>query len=165
MNFVSILLVLLILLILFTLLVVVSSRLLFAAISLAATSILVTILMFMMDSPLAAVFELSICAGLITVIIMTTINFVKPLTHEDLLKTRKRRFKRYIGLPIILVLIGLTVPIMIKPITLKLPEIIKETNVLNVLWNFRQTDLLGQAILILIGVFGILVLFREGQKK
>jgi NADH-quinone oxidoreductase subunit J len=119
----------------------------------------------MMDSPLAAVFELSICAGLITVIIMTTINFVKPLTHEDLLKTRKRRFKRYIGLPIILVLIGLTVPIMIKPITLKLPEIIKETNVLNVLWNFRQTDLLGQAILILIGVFGILVLFREGQKK
>ncbi len=165
MNFISILLVLLILLILLTLMAVVSSKLLFAAISLAATSILVSILMFMLDSPLAAVFELSICAGLITVIIMTTINFVKPLTHKDLLKTRKRRFKKYVGLPIILAIIGLLASITIKPIALKLPKIIQETNVLNVLWDFRQTDLLGQSILFLIGVFGILVLFREGQNK
>jgi len=164
-NLISILLVLLILLMISALLVVVSSRLLIAAISLAATSIIVTILMFLMDSPLAAVFELSICAGLITVIIMTTINFVKPLTQEDILKTRKRRFKRYIALPIILVLIGLLISIVIKPISLKMPEIIKEVNVLNVLWNFRQADLLGQAILLLTGVFGILVLFREEQKK
>ena len=165
MNFISILLILLVLLMLFTLMVVISSRLLFAAISLAATSILVTILMFMLDSPLAAVFELSICAGLITVVIMTTINFVKPLTQKDLLKTRKRRFKKYVGLPIVLAIIGLLASITIKPIALKLPKIIQETNVLNVLWDFRQTDLLGQSILLLIGVFGILVLFREGQNK
>jgi len=164
-NFISILLILLVLLMLFTLMVVISSRLLFAAISLAATSILVTILMFMLDSPLAAVFELSICAGLITVVIMTTINFVKPLTQKDLLKTRKRRFKKYVGLPIVLAIIGLLASITIKPIALKLPKIIQETNVLNVLWDFRQTDLLGQSILLLIGVFGILVLFREGQNK
>ncbi len=165
MNLISILLVLLIILILSTFMVVVSSRLLLAAISLAATSIIVSILMFMLDSSLAAVFELSICAGLTTVIVMTTINFVKPLTQEDLLKTRKRRFKKYVGLPIILAIIGLLASITIKPITLKLPKIIQETNVLNVLWDFRQTDLLGQAILLLIGVFGILVLFREGQNK
>ena len=119
----------------------------------------------MLDSPLAAVFELSICAGLITVVIMTTINFVKPLTQKDLLKTRKRRFKKYVGLPIVLAIIGLLASITIKPIALKLPKIIQETNVLNVLWDFRQTDLLGQSILLLIGVFGILVLFREGQNK
>lgn len=165
MNFFAIILTLLILLILVTLMVVVTSRLLIAAISLAATSIIVTVLMFMLNSPLAAVFELSICAGLITVIIMTTISFVKPLSQEELIKTRRRRFKRYIALPVLLGLTGFFVPVVIKPVLLKLPEVMKETNVVNVLWNFRQTDLLGQAIVLLIGVFGILVLFREEQKK
>lgn len=161
----NLILILLIILIVVALMVVFSSRLLMAAISLALTSIMITILMFKLNSPLAAVFELSICAGLITVIFITTISFVKPSTQEELIESRKIRLKKYIYLPVLVALVGYLVSVVIKPISLKLPEIIQETNVRNVLWDLRQVDLLGQAIVLLIGVFGIVVLFKEGQKK
>ncbi len=160
----SLILILLIILIVAALMVVFSSRLLIGAISLALTSIMITILMFKLNSPLAAVFELSICAGLITVIFITTISFVKPSTEEELIESRKRRLKKYIYLPVLVALVGYLVSVVIKPLSLKLPEIIQETNVRNVLWNLRQVDLLGQAIVLLIGVFGIVVLFKEGRK-
>ncbi len=161
----SLILVLLIILIVTALMVVFSSKLLIGAISLALTSIMITILMFKLNSPIAAVFELSICAGLITVIFITTISFVKSSTQEELIESRKRRLKKYIYLPILVALAGYLVSVVIKPLSLKLPEIIQETNVGNVLWDLRQVDLLGQAIVLLIGVFGIVVLFKEGQKK
>ena len=161
----SLILILLIILIVSALMVVFSSKLLIGAISLALTSIMITILMFKLNSPIAAVFELSICAGLITVIFITTISFVKPSTDEELIESRKRRLKKYIYLPILVALAGYMVSVVIKPISLKLPEIIQETNVRTVLWDLRQVDLLGQAIVLLIGVFGIVVLFKEGRKK
>ena len=161
----SLILILLIILIVTALMVVFSSKLLIGAISLALTSIMITILMFKLNSPIAAVFELSICAGLITVIFITTISFVKPETQEELMESRTRRLKKYIYLPILVALAGYLVSVVIRPLSLKLPEIIQETNVRNVLWDLRQVDLLGQAIVLLIGVFGIVVLFKEGQKK
>jgi len=160
----NLILALLIILIIAALMVVFSSRLLLAAISLAVTSIMVTLLMFKLNSPIAAVFELSICAGLITVIFITTISFVKPVEQEDLVETRKKRIKKYVALPVILVIVGVVTKFVIKPMTLSLPAVIQETNVANVLWNLRQVDLLGQAIILLVGVFGIVVLFKEGQK-
>jgi NADH-quinone oxidoreductase subunit J len=160
----NLILALLIILIIAALMVVFSSRLLLAAISLAVTSIVVTLLMFKLNSPIAAVFELSICAGLITVIFITTISFVKPVAEENLIENRKRRIKKYVALPIILIIVGLVTKFLIKPLTLSLPAVMQETNVANVLWNLRQVDLLGQAIILLVGVFGIVVLFKEGQK-
>ena len=161
----NLILAMLIILIIAALMVVFSSRLLLAAISLAATSIMLTLLMFKLNSPIAAVFELSICAGLITVIFITTISFVKPVAQEDLIETRNKRIKKYAALPIILIIVGVVTSYVIKPLVLALPAIVQEKNVANVLWNLRQVDLLGQAIILLVGVFGIVVLFKEGQKK
>ncbi len=160
----NLILALLIILIIAALMVVFSSRLLLAAISLALTSIVVTLLMFKLNSPIAAVFELSICAGLITVIFITTISFVKPVEEENIVENRKRRIKKYVALPIILVVVGIVTKFVIKPLSLSLPAVMQDTNVANVLWNLRQVDLLGQAIILLVGVFGIVVLFKEGQK-
>jgi len=161
----NLILALLIILIIAALMVVFSSRLLLAAISLAVTSIMMTLLMFKLNSPIAAVFELSICAGLITVIFITTISFVKPVAQEDLIETRNKRIKKYVALPIILIIVGVVTSFVIKPMVLMLPAVVQEKNVANVLWNLRQVDLLGQAIILLVGVFGIVVLFKEGQKK
>jgi NADH-quinone oxidoreductase subunit J len=154
-----------IILIISALMVVFSTRLLTAAISLAATSIMVTLIMFKLNAPVAAVFELSICAGLITVIFITTISFVKPIASDSILERRKRRIKKYIALPVILIIVGIVTSLVIKPISLSLPATVQEANVTNVLWNLRQVDLLGQAIILLVGVFGIVVLFKEGQEK
>ncbi len=156
---------LLVILIIAVLMVIFSTRLLMSAISLAVTSIIVTLLMFRLNSPLAAVFELSICAGLITVIFITTISFVKPVAEEELLITWKRRLKKYIALPVILIVVGLVISFLLKPMVLALPPVLQETNVAYTLWNIRQVDIIGQAIILLVGVFGIVVLFREGQNK
>lgn len=161
----NLILAMLVILIVAALMVVFSSRLLMGAISLAVTSIMVTLLMFKLNSPFAAVFELSICAGLITVIFITTISFVKPVAEEDLLEIRKRRIKKYMALPVILIIAGVVMSFVIKPMILALPATGQETNFANVLWNLRQVDILGQAIILLVGVFGIVVLFKEGQKK
>jgi len=50
---------------------------LFAAISLAALSAVLAMIFYHLDSPYAAVIELSVCAGLITALFVTTISLTK----------------------------------------------------------------------------------------
>jgi NADH-quinone oxidoreductase subunit J len=132
-----------------------------AAIALAVTSIILTIIMFRLGSPLAAVFELSVCAGLITVIFMSTISLTKPLTaqqEEDKLHGRGRHFA---VLPVMVIAAAAVLAFIGVPMDLNLPQAGAAENVRNVLWKERQLDLVGQIVVILAGFFGVLVLFRE----
>jgi len=45
-----------------------------------------------------------------------------------------------------------------------LPQAV-ELNVQEVLWNSRSLDLFGQIVIVLAGVFGTVILFRENNKK
>ena len=74
---------------------VMGRSLLKATIGLAVTSALISIIIFRLNSPLAAVFELSVCTGLITAVFVSTISMTKPLTHKEILQASKDRFKRY----------------------------------------------------------------------
>ena len=53
------------------------NNLLFAAISLAALSAVLAIMFYQFDSPYAAVFELSVCAGLITALFVSAISLTR----------------------------------------------------------------------------------------
>jgi len=53
------------------------SNLLFAVISLAALSAILTIVFYRFNSPYAAIFELSVCAGLITALFVSAISLTK----------------------------------------------------------------------------------------
>jgi len=53
------------------------SNLLFAVISLAALSAIFTIVFYRFNSPYAAIFELSVCAGLITALFVSAISLTK----------------------------------------------------------------------------------------
>ena len=53
------------------------NNLLFAAISLAALSAILAIMFYQLDSPYAAVFELSVCAGLITALFVSAISLTR----------------------------------------------------------------------------------------
>ena len=141
---------------------VVGRSLLKATIGLAATSALIAIIIFRLNSPLAAVFELSVCAGLITAIFVSTISLTKPLTHKEILKASKDRIKRYWSLPVILVLVGIgLILIKIKQdiVMVNPPE--HAMDVRTILWNFRRLDLLGQVIILLAGALGVVILFEE----
>lgn len=52
-------------------------ELLFAAISLAALSAALAVMFYRLDSPYAAVIELSVCAGLVTALFVTTISLTR----------------------------------------------------------------------------------------
>ena len=144
---------------------VMARSLLRSAIALALTSVLVSVLMFKMNAVLAAVFELSVCAGLISVLFISTISLTQPLTRDEVVKHMKERFKRFRYLPLIIVIVGIVLSLFtVKPkVTLPLPEL--ETNVRRVLWDIRRLDMVGQVIILLAGVFGVVILFKERGEK
>lgn len=155
---------------LFTLLVasfwtVMTRSLLRSAIGLALTSVILTIIMFRLNSPLAAVFELSVCAGLISVLFVSTISLTHPLTMQEVMQHMRERMARFWLLPVILIILGITFSIMdIKPV-IELPaaETVKDVRI--VLWDLRRMDVIGQVIILLTGVFGVVILFKERVKK
>jgi NADH-quinone oxidoreductase subunit J len=144
---------------------VMTRSLLKSTIGLAATSAVITIIMFRLNSPLAAVFELSVCTGLITAVFVSTISLVKPLTHKEIVKLSKDRVKRFWFLPVIMIVVGVALIYLKLPADFKMPVKLEQSDVRNVLWNSRQLDIFGQIVVLLAGVFGIVLLFKEVRKR
>jgi NADH-quinone oxidoreductase subunit J len=133
-----------------------------AAVGLALVSVTLTLLMFAMDAPLAAVFELSVCAGLITVVFVSTIALTRPLNFVEaqaLEAVRNRRFR-----PAILVVGAVGALLWASGAALQVVPVSTSAmtqTVREVLWSLRRMDLLGQIIMIFVGVFGVVVLFKK----
>ena len=144
---------------------VMTRSLLKAALGLAVTSAIIAIVLFRLDSPLAGVFELSVCAGLITAVFISAISLMKPLTHKETIALSKARIKRYWFLPVIIAVVACIFSKSAIPTGIRvLPQAV-ELNVQEVLWNSRSLDLFGQIVIVLAGVFGTVILFRENNKK
>ncbi len=144
---------------------VMTRSLLRSAIALAFTSAIVAVLIFKLNAPIAAVFELSVCAGLITVLFISTISLTHPLTREEVLQHMKERFKRFRYLPFIVVAVGIALSFIAVKLNLQLPAPETEEDVRIVLWNLRGLEVVGQIIILLSGVFGVIILFKESDKK
>lgn len=157
--------VLLILMTLTALWTVMGRSLLKATIGLAVTSAVITVLMFRLDSPLAAVFELSVCAGLMTVIFVSTISLTKPLTHKEITELSRDRLRRFWYLPVILAITGAAMLFFKTKNELVITTVSGvQATVQDVLWNLRQLDLFGQILIIVIGALGVVILFEERQR-
>jgi NADH-quinone oxidoreductase subunit J len=143
---------------------VMTTRLLRSVIGLAVTSVILTIIMFKLDSPLAAVFELSVCAGLISAIFISVIGLTQRMTEDQMVVRRKERLSKFWLLPVILVLVGVALYQLRIPFDFHLQAAPSELDVRNIIWNMRHLDLLGQIVILLAGAFGVVVLFKEGEK-
>lgn len=135
-----------------------------AAVALLITSALLTVFIYRLNCPIAAVFELSVCAGLIPVLFISSISLSQPLTKEKIIEHSKSRMSRFWYLPFILVLAGIAMSLISVKIAFKLPppEFVNDVRV--VLWSHRHIDILGQIIILLCGAFGVLILFKERKK-
>jgi NADH:ubiquinone oxidoreductase subunit 6 (subunit J) len=136
--------------------------LLLAAIGLAGVSAILAVILYHLGGPLAAVFELSVCAGLITVVFIATVSLTRAEDCEDARYERTKLLKRFVWLPVVLGIVGwalaaskIRVDQIAPPLT-GAPE-----DVRHVLWSLRRYDLLGQILIILAGVFGVVVLFKS----
>ena len=129
-----------------------------AALSLAFMSALLAVLLYRLNSPYAAVFELSVVAGLITVLFVSVI----ALTKEDD-EVREARWPLYI-FPLVLVVFGL-IDVAVMRILFASYQPAGSAAVGAsfgaTLWGMRSLDMLGQVAVIFGGVFGVLALLRE----
>lgn len=138
-----------------------TARLLHAAVGLAITSAMLSILIFRLASPIAAVFELSVCAGLIFAIFISTISVTQRLSDEKLAVRKKELLSKFWFLPIVIMLAAVGLTQMNFQTNFHLPTETVENNVKIILWNLRHLDLLGQIVILLAGAFGVVVLFKE----
>ncbi|MFA5145892.1 MAG: NADH-quinone oxidoreductase subunit J [Candidatus Omnitrophota bacterium] len=148
----------------FSLWTVMAKSLLRSAIGLAATSVAVTVLMFRLNSPLAAVFELSVCSGLITVIFISTISLTKPLAAKEAIEAGKAHVRRFRYLFVLVAAAGIGMLFLNLVPDFKPHCSAAASDARAILWNFRQMDLFGQIIIIIVGALGVVVLFAERGK-
>lgn len=141
---------------------VLSPRLLRAVIGLALASICVTLALFRLEAPLAGVFELSVCAGLISAVFISTISLSALETEASVAEARKERIRRYWYLPPALLFLGVGLTQIVLPNMPELP--LSGADVREVLWSERHLDLLGQITVLLAGAFGVVVLFKDSRK-
>jgi NADH-quinone oxidoreductase subunit J len=142
---------------------VMTVRLLLSVIGLALVSALVSLLMFRLNAPYAAVIELSVCAGLISVIFFVAVSFTKRLTDEDLKQLRRKRLKKTLWLPFLLAGLGLILLKSLAAPVIDMPAA-ASGDVRPMLWGFRHLDLFGQILVLLAGAFGVVTLFKDGKK-
>ncbi|MFA7160681.1 MAG: NADH-quinone oxidoreductase subunit J [Kiritimatiellia bacterium] len=142
---------------------VMSPNLLKAAIGLAVASAVLAIIMFRLDAPLAAVFELSVCAGLITVVFVSVISLTRPPEGKD--PKPRVVLRRFAFLPLLVLIAAVAFGMLeLRPDFSSLPAMAPEAGMRVVLWGERQLDLFAQVVVLLTGVFGVVVLFKERQK-
>lgn len=133
-----------------------------SAIALAAASVVLGIIMYELGSVWAALFEVSVCSGLVTVILVSAIS----LSHEDKNELQKvfSDKKRMSLLPIILIVSGVALVVIAMWTEFSLPGANETTmavdNFREILWNNRQADIWGQIIVVITGSVAVSVLFK-----
>lgn len=133
-----------------------------AAISLAAASLLLGIIFFRLDAPYAGVFEISVVAGLVTVLFVLTIALIKP--GEEGGESRLANVIFPLFFIAFLIIDALVMKSLMTKITSATPAAESAARFGDVLWKNRTLDLVGQIAVILAGVFSVLALFRKREK-
>jgi NADH-quinone oxidoreductase subunit J len=144
----------------FSILAVLNHDLLKSAICLAVASVFLALVFFEMNAVYAGVFEVSVVAGLITVLFITAI----ALTRNDggVVESKHHQIifpLFFVGLAIIDILV-------MKKLLGRIPSIIRSESgtFSQMLWNQRTFDLVGQIGAIFAGVLAVLALFRQEGK-
>ena len=136
-----------------------SKRLLVSAIWLAVTSALVALMFYLLGAVQVAVIELSVGAGLVTVLFVFAIN----ISGEEAVDL-KPTMPKPLAWGLVAIAIGLTIYLTIQrgglTLLLKAPD-----EAPAILWTDRYLDILLQIALIFSGVLGVLGLLSEGKPE
>lgn len=144
-----------------------SADILRAALALLTCSVGLTLALFNLNAPFAGVFELSVCAGLITVLFVVAISLTRVVGEEQRHQRTKQHHRRFLLLPILIFLLALGCWLGRDQLLTILPQeqIQQQTTVGEILWGLRGLDLIGQVVILLVGVYGVVVLFKRGKQN
>jgi uncharacterized MnhB-related membrane protein len=133
-------------------------RLLMSALWLAGCSALVALLMYLMGAPEIAVIELSVGAGLVTVLFVFAIN----IAGEE-----ARTVRRIIPAPLSWLLVAISAVLLAWFTLPGLAGMVgspAQPDFAAVLWGDRQLDMLLQTVLIFAGTLGVIGLLSDARK-
>ncbi len=133
-----------------------AQRLLASAIWLAAVSALVAIALYALGAPQVAVIELSVGAGLVTVLFV----FAISIAGEDAM-TLPTAVPRPLAIALVILSAGLLGWMTLPALGITPP--LAESSFAQMLWQERGLDVLVQVVLIFAGVIGVLGLLGEGR--
>lgn len=137
-----------------------------SAIALAAASAALGIIMYELGSLWSALFEISVCSGLVTVILVSAIS-LSNADKKELEKIYENK-KRMAFLPAVLIISGVVLVFAAVASVFTLPEIAPVAEAVDdfreILWNYRQADVWGQIIVVITGAIAVVVLFKERDR-
>lgn len=140
---------------------VMTYSLLLSAIGLGIVSAILAILMFELGAPMAAVLELSVCAGLITVVFISAISLTPRFSAQEKRADARKRLLRFIPLPFLVAAAAWFLWGAGEGLNLPALPASDGAEVRDVLWNQRTLDVVGQIVIILTGAFAVVVLFKN----
>ncbi len=129
-----------------------------SAICLAAASLFLGIIFFRMKAPYIGVFEISVVAGMITVLFIVTIALTK--TGGDVRESGAASW----AFPVFFLVFLIIDFLVTKSLLGRVPALASapdQGTFGETLWKLRTFDLVGQIGLILASVFAVLALFRK----
>jgi uncharacterized MnhB-related membrane protein len=135
-----------------------TKRLLVSALWLAGTSALVALLIYLLGAPEIAVIELSVGAGLVTVLFVFAINIAGE-EPEPIVTLIPKPLAWILVMLAVLILAWLSLPALNIP----LPAASGTTSFSLLVWRDRAVDVLLQIVLIFAGVLGVLGLMADSQ--
>jgi len=137
-----------------------TKRLIMSALWLASVSTLLSIIFYLYGAHQLAVFELSVGAGLVTILFVFAIN----ISGEESMRARSiipKPFARGLVILAVLLLALFAMPLETSEVSLNPVEI--EPLLASSLWQQRALDILVQLVLIFSGVLGMLGLLAEAK--
>jgi NADH-quinone oxidoreductase subunit J len=144
---------------------VMAKKLLTSAIMLALVSVTVSLIFFDFGAPWAGVFELSVCAGLITVLFVGAVSLIRAEEEK-----RPENRARFYALPPAAAIFAVAAWFYLPPFFEELAGWKRMASgggsIGLALWDLRRPDLLGQVLMLAAGVFVIKSVFpRRTENK
>jgi uncharacterized MnhB-related membrane protein len=137
-----------------------TKRLLISAIWLALTSALVALMIYLLGAPQVAVIELSVGAGLVTVLFVFAIN----IAGEEVIGL-KSVLPKWLVWVFVLIAAGLAVFLILRSVGIvSFPTGSSDTPA-SILWQERYLDILLQVALIFSGVLGVVGLLSHAKPE
>lgn len=142
-----------------------ASDLIRSVIALLIGSVGLALILFNLNAPMAGIFELSVGAGLIVVLFILSISLTRPLTKETQMERQKKHYRRFFVLPFIIIILAVLFYLNREQwmSAFNYNQIKDTATVGEILWESRGLDLIGQIGILLVGVFGVVVLFKRGK--
>ncbi len=137
---------------------IVANRILTSTIWLAGISALVALAMYLLGAAQVAVIELSVGAGLVTVLLVYAISVVGDDAYD-----RPSLIPRPLAIGLVAIAAGFLLWLALPLLPGRLPQ--NEASLSSYMWNRRGLDVWVQIVLIFSGVMGMLGLLAEGKSK